>query len=351
MAQLAIDYHGSGTFKPRAYEPVAPARGEVQVAVAFTGICGTDLTISHGGMDGRVASPRPIGHEMSGTIAEVGEGVEGWAIGDKVTVMPLDWCGACPACRAGHTHICHHLDFVGIDSPGSLQDRWNVKAGWLVRLPQELDLRAAALVEPVAVAVHDVGRARVAARDKVAVIGGGPIGLLIAVIARSRGAEVLVSEVAPFRLALAERLGFRTVDPSRDDLLAVVDEWTDQAGADVAFEVSGSVPGVKAMTDVLRRRGLGVIVGIQPTAPPVDVFAIFWKELHVIGARVYERADFEEAVRLVAAGTIPTTELISDVMPLAETAAAIARLDSGEDVVKLLIASAGGRADFAQEER
>jgi (R,R)-butanediol dehydrogenase/meso-butanediol dehydrogenase/diacetyl reductase len=339
MAQLAIDYHGSGAFKPREYEPVAPAAGEVQIAVAYTGICGTDLTIAHGGMDARVKSPWPIGHEMSGTIAEVGPAVDGWSIGDKVTVMPLDWCGECPACEAGNTHICHHLTFVGIDSPGSLQDRWNVKADWLVRLPQDMDLKTAALVEPVAVAVHDVNRAQVAAGDRVTVSGGGPIGLLIAVIARDRGAEVLLSEVATSRLALAERLGFRALNPSQDDLLAAVDEWTAEAGADIAFEVSGSVPGVKTMTDVLRRRGLGVIVGIQPVAPPVDVFQVFWKELQVIGARVYQRPDFEQAVRLVAAGAIPTDEMISDVKPLAETAAAIERLDSGEDVVKVLIAS------------
>ena len=341
MALLAIDYHGSGTFRAREYEPTDPGAGEVQIAVAYTGICGTDLTIAHGGMDRRVKSPWPIGHEMSGTIARIGTGVDGWTVGDKVTVMPLDWCGQCPACTAGNTHICHDLTFVGIDSPGSLQDRWNVKASLLVRLPQDMELRTAALVEPVAVAVHDVNRAQVVAGDKVAVIGGGPIGLLIAVIARERGAEVLLSEVAASRLALAERLGFRTVDPSEDDLVAVINDWTGEAGAVIAFEVSGSVPCVKAMTDVLRRRGLGVIVGIQPKAPPVDVFGVFWKELSIIGARVYQRTDFEEAVRLVAAGTIPTDEMISDVRPLAETAAAVERLDSGEDVVKVLIASAG----------
>ena len=341
MGQLAIDYHGSGVFQPRTYDPAAPAPGEVQIAVAYTGICGTDLTISHGGMDGRVKSPWPIGHEMSGTIASLGAGVDGWAIGDKVTVMPLDWCGDCPACRAGNFHICHNLNFVGIDSPGSLQDRWNVKASWLVRLPQDMDLRTAALVEPVAVAVHDVNRADVQAGDRVVVIGGGPIGLLIAIIARDRGAEVLLSEVATSRLELARAMGFRTADPRKVELCDVVDPWTHDAGADIAFEVSGSVPGVKAMTDVLRRRGRGVIVGIQPKAPPVDVFGVFWKELEIIGARVYERADFEEAVRLVADGTVPADQLISDVMPLKDTAAAVERLDSGENVVKVLIASAG----------
>ena len=337
MVQLAIDYHGSGVFEAREYDPVAPAEGEVQIAVAYTGICGTDLTISHGGMDGRVKEPWPIGHEMSGTIAQIGPGVEGWSVGDKVTVMPLDWDGTCPACLAGVKHICQNLDFVGIDSPGSLQGRWNVKAKWLVALPDELDLRTAALVEPVAVAQHDVNRADVQTGQKVVVIGGGPIGLLIAIIARNRGAEVLLSEVARSRLELAAEFGFATVDPASDDLNDVVEQWTGSAGADIAFEVSGSVPGVKAMTDVLRRRGTGVIVGIQPVAPPVDVFGIFWKELRIIGARVYERPDFEAAVKLVANGTIPADELITDVMPLAETAAAIERLAGGENVVKLLI--------------
>lgn len=337
MVQLAIDYHGSGVFKARECDPVPPAEGEVQIAVAYTGICGTDLTISHGGMDGRVKEPWPIGHEMSGTIAQIGPAVEGWNVGDKVTVMPLDWDGTCPACKAGVNHICQNLNFVGIDSPGALQNRWNVKADWLVGLPAELDLKTAALVEPVAVAQHDVGRAAVQSGQKVVVIGAGPIGLLIAIIARDRGAEVLLSEVAASRLELAAEFGFPTVNPASDDLNEVVEKWTDGAGADIAFEVSGSVPGVKAMTDVLRRRGTGVIVGIQPVAPPVDVFQIFWKELSIIGARVYERADFEEAVNLVADGTIPADALISDVMPLSETAAALGRLDSGENVVKLLI--------------
>ncbi len=343
MAQLAIDYHGSGTFRPRAYEPAAPGAGEVQIAVAYTGICGTDLTISHGGMDARVKSPWPIGHEMSGTIAAVGEGVSGWAIEDKVTVMPLDWCGDCPACRAGHTHICHDLCFVGIDSPGSLQERWNVKADWLVRLPDSLDLRDAALVEPVAVAVHDVDRSGRGPRDHAVVIGGGPIGLLIAIVSRESGGNVLVSEVAAPRLELARSLGFETVNPLERDLAEVVEAWTGRAGADVAFEVSGTEPGTKAMTDVLRRRGRGVIVGVQPKSPHVDVFAIFWKELELLGARVYQRRDFEMAVRLMAEGTIPADAFISDVVPLADTPAAIERLSSSKDVVKLLIASGSVR--------
>ena len=109
-----------------AQEPGSVGVGEVSIDVAYTGICGTDLHILHGAMDARVTLPAVLGHEMSGTISSVGEGVDRWSAGDRVTVMPLVWCGHCPACRAGDQHICHNLDFLGIDSPGSMQARWTV---------------------------------------------------------------------------------------------------------------------------------------------------------------------------------------------------------------------------------
>ena len=136
----------------------APGPGEVRIHVAYTGICGTDLHILHGDMDQRVTVPAVLGHEMSGRIAEIGPGVDAWTVGDPVTVMPLEWCGTCPACLAGHQHICQRLIFVGIDSPGAMQSSWTVPSRILVRLPDEISLRDAALVEPTAVAVHDVRR-------------------------------------------------------------------------------------------------------------------------------------------------------------------------------------------------
>ena len=145
---------------------VEPEADEVQIDVAYTGLCGTDLHIFHGDMDARVSLPAIIGHEMSGTIRTVGDEVSGWHSGDTVTVMPLEWCGACPACLAGYSHVCERLKFVGIDSPGSLQDRWNIPASLLVRVPPALSLRDAALAEPTAVAVHDVRRASLAPGEK-----------------------------------------------------------------------------------------------------------------------------------------------------------------------------------------
>jgi 2-desacetyl-2-hydroxyethyl bacteriochlorophyllide A dehydrogenase len=339
VASLAIDYHGGGYFKPRTYEAAEPAPGEVRIAVAFTGICGTDLKIAHGAMDHRVTSPWPIGHEMSGTIEALASDVTGWKSGDKVTVMPLDWCGQCPACTRGHTHVCQNLDFVGIDSPGSLQQRWSVPAKLLVRVPDRLSLEHAALAEPTAVAVHDTRRGGVESADQVVVIGGGPIGLLIALVANHLGADVLLSEVSSFRRSLASGLGLRTVDPVSEDLPTIVAEWSNGKGADVSFEVSGSNAGVLALTEVLAVRGRGIVVAIHTEPTPVDLMAAFWKELDIKGARVYQRADFEEAVGLLADGVIPAESLITEVVPLSAADQAITRLASGEDIVKLMIDS------------
>jgi 2-desacetyl-2-hydroxyethyl bacteriochlorophyllide A dehydrogenase len=280
-------------------------------------------------MDHRVTLPAVIGHEMSGRIAEVGSAVTGWAVGDPVTVIPLDWCGKCPACLAGHRHICHRLNFVGIDSTGSMQSDWIVPAALLVRLPADLDLRHAALVEPTAVAVHDVRRGAVAPGEKVLVVGGGPVGLLVALVATRAGAEVKLLELDRQRRAVAAGIGLTALDPAVDDVAATVEAWTGGAGVDVAFEVSGSAAGVAAATGALAVRGRLVMVAIHSVPREVDLFRVFWRELTVIGARVYEPADFERAVQLVADGTIPAQALISQVVPLAQVADAFAALESG----------------------
>jgi 2-desacetyl-2-hydroxyethyl bacteriochlorophyllide A dehydrogenase len=312
-----------------------PGPGEVRVEVAYTGICGTDLHILHGAMDQRVTLPAVIGHEMSGRIADVGAAVTGWAAGDAVTVMPLDWCGDCPACRRGFSHICQRLNFMGIDSAGSLQSLWTVPARNLIRLPDGLPLRAAALMEPAAVAAHDVRRGGVAAGEKVVVIGGGPIGLLIALAAGAAGADVTVLELDEQRRAVATGLGITTLDPAAD-IAAATQEWTDGAGADVAFEVSGSAGGVTTAVQVLAVRGRLVMVGIHPTPREVDLFRVFWRELSVIGARVYEPEDFDLAARLLSTGDIPADALISHVIPLENAAEAFAVLER-RGAMKILV--------------
>jgi 2-desacetyl-2-hydroxyethyl bacteriochlorophyllide A dehydrogenase len=334
---LAVRYTAAHTLDTAPAAPSAPGPGEVELAPAFVGICGTDLHIFHGDMDARVAAPAVLGHEMSGRVVRVGPEVEGWQPGDAVTVMPLRWDDTCPACQVGHQHICQHLDFIGIDSPGAMQQRWTVPASTLVRLPASLPLDRAALVEPTAVAVHDVGRAEVAEGEKVVVVGGGPVGILIALVARAAGAEVRVVEPSAHRRLLAEELGLTAWNPADVDVPALVTQWTADAGADVAFEVSGAAGGVNTAVDVLGVRGRLCLVAIHPHPREVNLHRFFWRELTLVGARLYDRGDFERAVALVADGTIPADRLISKVVPLTQAPAAFEALEGGGDVMKILV--------------
>lgn len=337
----AACYLGDHRLGVRESERRAPGPGEVELAVAYTGICGTDLHILHGAMDARVTLPAVLGHEMSGVIARLGPGVTGFAIGDPVTVMPLDWCGECPACRAGNDHVCQNLNFLGIDSPGSMQTHWLAPARVVVPIPDGLSLEAAALAEPTAVAVHDVRRSGLEAAERAVVVGGGPIGLLIAAVAQARGGDVLVLEPNEQRRGLAESLGFRTADPLRDELTALVEDWTAGAGVPVAFEVSGAAAGLETAISSLAVRGRLVVVAIHPQPPPVNLFRIFWRELTLLGARVYRREDFEDALTLLAKGAIPADRLVTSVHPLAEAPAAFAALEQGGELKVLIECDAG----------
>ena len=332
----AARYRGDGRFTVDEIEAVPPQAGEVQIRVAYTGICGTDLHVLHGSMDARVSIPQAIGHEMSGTVAALGEGVTGIGVGQQVTVMPLLPCDNCAACLAGNGHICQNLVFVGIDSPGSLQQLWNVPTTIVVPVPVSVSLEHAALVEPVAVACHDVRRSRLAADEFALVVGGGPIGQLIAIVARATGAQVLLSEPNAERRALAASLGTEAVDLSADALAALVESRTGGAGADVVFEVAGAAATALASVEYAKVRGRVVLVAIHPKPVPMNLHRVFWRELELLGVRVYERADFEQAVALLADGVIPARSLITRTVPLADTQAAFDEL-AAAGAMKILV--------------
>jgi 2-desacetyl-2-hydroxyethyl bacteriochlorophyllide A dehydrogenase len=333
----AAVYVGDRTLRVEDRDPVPPGPGELQIEVAYAGICGTDLHIRHGAMDTRVRPPAVLGHEAVGRIAALGAGVSGWRVGDPVTVMPLRWCGECGACRAGHTHVCQRLRVLGVDLPGAMQARWTVPADLVLRLPEEVPLDHAALVEPTAVAVHDVRRAGLRAGEHAVVVGAGPIGLLIAVVAAAEGAEVVVVEPDPYRRGVAERVGLVALDPAAADVPGYVSQRTAGAGAAVAFEVSGAPAGVRAATDVLGVRGRLVVVAIHPEPVPVDLNQVFLRELTVLGARVYTRADVERAIELVQRGVVPAGELVTRILPLSAVAEAFDALESADGVVKVLL--------------
>jgi 2-desacetyl-2-hydroxyethyl bacteriochlorophyllide A dehydrogenase len=333
----AVFYEGDRQITVGECAPVEPQAGEVQIKVSHCGICGTDLHIFHGVMDARVKFPQIMGHEMSGVIQKVGADAQGFTAGDHVTVMPLDPCGACPACEVGHSHICHNLKFLGIDTPGAFQSYWTVPAHTLHHLPENLSLAHGALIEPLAVACHDIRLAEVKPGDNVVVLGGGPIGMLVALAAQNAGADVLVSEINPYRVELAQSLGLSSVNPQETDLVELVMAKTGGAGADIVFEVTSSKVGAKTMSDLLRTRGLAVIVGIFGQPTEVDLFRFFWRELRMIGVRVYESQDFDQAIKLAASGVLPIDKLVTSVRPLTELKSGFEDMESGGDVMKVLL--------------
>ncbi|MEM7377904.1 MAG: alcohol dehydrogenase catalytic domain-containing protein [Pseudomonadota bacterium] len=333
----AAYYRGNRQFEVSMRTLPALAADHVAVRVAYCGICGTDMHVYHGNMDARVGFERVIGHEMSGTVAAVGDGVTDVNIGDTVVVRPLAACGDCPACHAGHAHICHNLDFLGLDTDGAMQEIWQVPAHTLHTLPASMRLDHAALIEPLAVACHDVRLSGLSSGETALVIGGGPIGVLVALVARESGAAVVVSEVNPHRLQIVQSLGFDTVNPSQADPAAEINARTGGKGADVVFEVSGTQPGVDTMTACAATRARLVMVAIHAKKPEVDLFQFFWRELQLIGVRVYEPEDYERAIALLADARIPADDIITDVKPQADIQAAFESLDSSPTALKSLI--------------
>lgn len=331
----AAFYQGPRAVRTGTAPVPRPGPGEALLRVRRVGICGTDLHIYQGHLAHRVAPGRVLGHETLAEVVEAPAG-SGFRAGDRVVVEPLAFCGACRACRMGASYLCYRLQVLGVDLPGGLQEYWAVPAERLLHVPPELADDHAALVEPLAIATHDVRRAGVGASDRVLVFGGGPIGTLIALVARHRGARVAVSEVNPYRVRLLQELGFPVVGPGEDPL-AFAEGWTDGEGVDVAFEVSGHPAAARSVTDVVRVWGTVSIVAIHAEPVPVNLYRLFARELTVHGSRLYARADWEEALRLGARGAIPLAPLVSRLVPLEALREGLELALEGGPVMKVLV--------------
>jgi 2-desacetyl-2-hydroxyethyl bacteriochlorophyllide A dehydrogenase len=229
------------------------------------------------------------------------------------------------------------LKFLGLDTDGAMQEIWNVPAHTLHILPDDIRMDHAALIEPIAVACHDVRLSNLQAGEDVLVIGGGPIGVLVAMVARDAGGNVVISEVNKHRLEILKKLGFETINPIETDLAAEINKRTGDKGADVVFEVSGTQPGVDAMTACAATKARIVMVAIHAQKPTIDLFQFFWRELQLIGVRVYEPEDYEKAITMITSGGVDADTIITDVAPLADIQMAFESLDASPTAMKSLI--------------
>ncbi len=339
MKAKANLYEGKGVFRVHDVDIKHPGPHEVRLQIAYCGICGTDLHIYDGGLDYRIKNlPQAVGHECSGTVVEIGSEIKEWKVGDRVVVRPLDYCGECIACKAGHSHVCANLNFMGIESEGAFQNYWTVHERTLHHLPDSISMLHGALVEPLAVCCHAVSRGVLKAGENAVVIGGGPIGLLTALVARYRGARVVVSEVNPVRLQKLNDMGFETINPKETDPIKYVKEWTNGDGADIVFEVSGSQPGLDTMVELPHPRGRIVLVASYPKPMQVFLRELFMKEVNLIFTRVYEAKDFDDALQMMSENAFDAEKLISRIYPLSEVQQGMELCASGiGDVVKVMI--------------
>ncbi|MCL6649497.1 MAG: alcohol dehydrogenase catalytic domain-containing protein, partial [Chloroflexi bacterium] len=229
---LAACYEGAGRLRVVTVDEPKPGPDEALLRMRRVGICGTDLHIYQGHLDHRVPRGGILGHETFGEVVTAPAG-SGFAPGDRVVVEPLSVCGACRACRMGASYLCYSLKVLGVDLPGGLQEYWAVPTARLLRVPAGVPDDVAGVIEPLAVAVHDVRRAGVNADDVVLVFGGGPIGALIALVCRQRGARVAVAEINPFRVDWLKGCGLEVLGPGVDPA-AWARERTGGVGVDVA---------------------------------------------------------------------------------------------------------------------
>jgi 2-desacetyl-2-hydroxyethyl bacteriochlorophyllide A dehydrogenase len=316
--------------------------GWALVKVAYNGICGTDLAILHG-RHPRASAPLIMGHEISGWVEQAG--ATGPPAGTLVTVEPLISCGRCKACRGGLAHVCSRLGLYGIDAPGGMAQYVALPPGVLHAVPDGVDPRTATLAEPLAVAVHALGRSGMQVGDTVAVYGAGPIGILTALVARHDGAGlVVITEPSPWRRDVAARLGLTVVAPG-STMAATLEPLTGGEGADTTFD-SAAHPLVAAeLAATTRVRGRIVIVGVYKAPTALDLQAVCFKEQTVVGVRVYTSGDITRAIELIASGALPLDQLPTKAFHLSEVAAAFDAATSGQECLKVLLTPLDGKAD------
>ncbi len=325
--------------------PLAPlAPGAVRLRFGAGGICGSDIHYFQHGRTGNyvVTEPLVLGHEIAGEVVDIAGAAPGLQVGDRVAVNPSRWCGACAYCRAGRENLCENIFFMGSASKtphmqGGFASFIDVAATQCVKVPQHVPFAAAALAEPLAVALHAVVRGGELQGRRVAVFGGGPIGLLVMLAAKLAGAgSVTVVDLAAAPLAMAARLGAdKVVDISGGD--ADLQAAAAGDGYEVVFEATGAVAGLASALAAVQRGGTLVQVGNLPggsIAVPASVVTA--KELSVHGTFRFGR-EYAQAVDLIATGQVDVLRLVTARMRLAEAPAALALAQDRSTSIKVVL--------------
>jgi L-iditol 2-dehydrogenase len=312
--------------------------GDVLLRVKSVGVCGSDL---HGytGHSGRRTPPLIMGHEVTGEVVAIGREVEDLQVGSRVAVQPVSFCGYCSQCVAGRRSICENRLVMGMTAQGAYAEYVTWPADNLYELPNALSYEAGALTEPLSVAVHAVGLAHIRPYDTAFVVGAGPIGLLTVAVLRLTGLkQIAVSDVSDRRLEVARTLGAHlTVNPSKQDLDAVIKENTDGQGVDVAFEAVGLGATAQQTLQATRNKGTVVWIGNNARMIEIDMQAVVTRELSVLGSYGMSEEEFQRSILMLADGSVPAAKLISRRAVLAEGPGLFDELLASPETIKCVI--------------
>lgn len=315
-----------------------PGKGEVLIRIRKIGVCGSDVHVWHG-KHPYTSYPVVQGHEFSATIEELGEGVKGLKVGQNVTATPQIVCGECRPCKRGDYHICDTLKVEGFQAPGVAQDLFVTSADKIVPLPDDFTYEQGALVEPVSVAVHTVGRAGTVENKNVVVLGAGPIGNLVGQVAKAKGGKVMITDISDFRLSVAKKCGIEhTCNVAAADFKTAVQETFGDEGYQVAFECVGIEATMSETIETIGKGGTIVVVGVFADKARVDLGLVQDRELKLVGTLMYKYEDYVEAVKLIHEGLVSTEPLYSKYFSFSEYNEAYNFIDSKRDkIMKVFI--------------
>lgn len=309
------------------------------VKVIYGGVCGSDIVV-YSGQHPTAVTPVVLCHEILGVVEKLPEKYDGKIqVGDRVLINPVISCGVCEMCKSGAQNVCYNLEIMGIHVDGGFQEYTKVNVSKLVTVDKSLEDNVAVLGEPSAVASHVNRRSEIKPGHKVLIAGAGTIGLVTALTAMSNGADVYISEINEDRIRLADKLGIKTINPIKKDIIDEMKSITDGRGFDVVVDATGAKVSIKTLPDLCKVRGTMISMGLSGAAYEFVIGKVSFKEQRLIGSRLYSQSDFENGVSVMNElnKQIDLSKIVTDIMKLDDIEQAIEMMKNGKNVGKIVI--------------
>ncbi|KAH8433441.1 uncharacterized protein LDX57_011075 [Aspergillus melleus] len=324
----AVRFHGPGDIRIEEIEEPVCGKGQVKVRPAYVGICGSDIHEYTAGpvlvpqephkITG-VTAPVTLGHEFSGIVEEVGEGVTHVSKGQRVVIRPTIYDGTCPSCRSGYEHCCENIGFIGLSGyGGGLAHKQVAPATHFYPIPDNISLESAALIEPLAVAWHAVNVSPFKPNQHVLVVGGGPVGIGIVQVLKMQGAKTItVAEPMARRREFALEYGAtHAIDPKTEDVTEQIRNLTNGLGAHVVFDSAGVEQALCGEVDACRTHGTIVNIAVWEKQPSMPVNELMYNEVQYTGAALYDESAFQDVIRALNYGQLKPDRMITSIVKL-----------------------------------